>query len=154
MSAKGDQAHKWAAEIYDLSTKCLMAHSIRAVERYIEEFLGSSEFRLAHRIKVTESNPMFYMGKRAIAYISVGRTEIKVDAELGFEAKRLAIAHELGHILFAKSRDGDNLIVRNQDTESSCGIFEKQLCKRHHLFYSDPDNITHIKFPSLFAKGE
>jgi hypothetical protein len=153
MSIKGDQAHTWAGEIYTLSTQCLMAHSVRAVEHYLEHRIDNLDHRRPHRINITESTPMFYLGKRAVAYIFVGRTEIKVDKDLGFEEKRMAIAHELGHVLFAKSNFGNNTIAVDRDTEDSCKIFEKALCKHHHDFYCDPNNISRIKFPSLDEKS-
>ena len=67
---KGDKAHHWAQEIFDLSTKCLMAHSIRAVEQFIEEKLDNPAFRLPHRIKIIESDTINrYVAKRALAFI-------------------------------------------------------------------------------------
>lgn len=149
MINKGDQAHKWAEEVYNLSKQCLMAHSVRAVEYYIEHKLDNAELRLPHKIKVTESSPLMYLGKRAIVYISAVKTEIQVDKDLGFENKRMAIAHELGHILFAKCKGGNNKISKDLDTESACQIFERHLCTLHHQFYKDPLNIARIKFPSL-----
>lgn len=145
------QAHEWAAEIYALSEQCLMSHSIRAVEKYIEEKLENPIYRQPHRIRVLIAQPQRYFHKRAIAFIHVGRSEILVDSEanIGFEQQRLAIAHELGHILFAKGKHGKNRIVRDRDTESACGIFEKDLCRRHNEFYKKEANIKRLLFSSL-----
>lgn len=148
---KGDQAHQWAREIYDLSERCLMAHSIRAVERYIEETLDNALYRQPHRIKVIEAKPLMYFRKRAIAFIHVGWSDILVDSEanIGFEQQRLAIAHELAHILFAKCKHGTNRIVRDVETESACAIFEKELCRLHSNFYKDERNVKRLIFHSL-----
>ncbi len=152
MSRKGDQAHTWAKEIYSIAAESVLAGSIRAVEQFIEEKIDNPKSRFAHRIRVVEGDVLKYVGKRALAYIAVGGTRITVDRSLEAEHRRRAVAHELAHVLFAKSNWGDGKIVTDRETEEACVIFEKDLCKRHHEFYANPANVEKLKFSS-FATG-
>jgi len=142
---KGDKARKWAADVYALSLDCLMAHTLRAAEQYIERTTG-----LPHRIKIKKSA---YLGRRALAFIDVpiGGSLILYNTDIGFEDQRKAIAHEVCHILFEKDNGavrGNNRIF-DPETESACGIFEKDLCKKHSDFYKNEANVKRLIFRSL-----
>src|SRR5581483_9223424 len=93
----GDLAHRFAKEVYDTSTNCLMAHSIRAVQ----EFLIKHQ-KGRHWISIEMSQSKKYLGKRAIAVIRPNDTDILVADGIGLENQRRGIAHELGHLLFVK----------------------------------------------------
>jgi hypothetical protein len=153
MDNKGDQARKWANDVYTLSEKCLMAHSIRAVEEYIEKGLGDSQvMRPPHRIKIRLCNSQKYLGRRALAAIDKvkGTTEIQVDKDIGFEQQRLAIAHELAHVLFAIFIGDGKFISFDTVTESACKLFEEILCVHHDRFYLR--DLSYLRFPSLWPK--
>jgi hypothetical protein len=126
-----------------------MAHSIRAVQEYLEAH-GKGK----HWISVTIAASDKYLGKRAIAVIRPDETEILVAQGIGFEHQRRGIAHELAHLLLHKfGKSGGNNLPEGIDPqaliEDACGVFEKDLCKRHHLFYSKEDNRQRLLFHSL-----
>jgi len=143
---KGDQAHDWANEIFSLSEKCLMAHSIKAVEVWVDRERMATGKNNHFSIRVRLGHAKKYLGRRAIAVINGDHAEIQVDSEIGHEYQRLAVAHELAHILFWVKKKVQSYDV---DTESACGVFEKALCKKHDEFYSDPKNIARLRFSSI-----
>jgi len=143
----GDFARGKATEIYNLSLACLMAHSIRAAEKQIQ--LGGRDYavRLHVRTKFAQK-----AGSRARAYIQDHRADIMVDADLGREYQRLAIAHEIGHILIALeqvNRNGRLDAPVTEEIEGACKLFEKALCKQHDGFYADAKNIAACRFHTL-----
>ncbi len=144
---KGQQAHQWAQEIYSISEKCLMAHSIRAVEECVER-----KRQVPFRIRIKQSPTQKYLGRRALAFIKPMAAEIKVGMELDFENRRLGIAHELAHILFVSLYGNGKTIAFDKPTEDACAIFEKQLCSRHDKFYANEENIKKLRFQSLWAE--
>lgn len=140
----GDFARAKATEIYDLSELCLMAHSIRAVEKSIGNgygiFIREREF-FARKV-----------GHPALAYIKGHKTDIVVDRDLSKERKRRSIAHELGHILIAHeeySRNGRLTRRADRLAEDAASLFEVTLCKKHNQFYKTKEKLDGCKFPSL-----
>ena len=150
----GDKARLFAKAVYQQSEQCLMAHSIRAVQAFLE-----AKGKGRHWISIKIAPTKRFLAKRAIAVITPDQTEIVVAGDITFEEQRLAIAHELSHLLFVKFGPGnfdavrkeasDNHVTVKQLIESSCQVFEKELCKRHHLFYKNEANRTRLLFPSL-----
>ena len=148
----GDRAHIFASQIYQLSEQCLMAHSIRSVQSFLEK-----NGKGRHWITITVGKPKRYLGRRAIAIINPDDTEIVVAEDIGFEHQRLGIAHELAHLLMAKLAPFSEVkqevteagVTPKALIESACSIFEKDLCKRHHEFYSNEANRMKLLFPSL-----
>jgi len=148
----GKFAHEKALEIFLASQECLMAHSIRAVEKHIQQcrFTPASvgySIRLFVRKRFAAE-----VRTQAKAFIQEHRADIVVDADIGIEYQRRAIAHELGHILLAmyRYRQGETLARQSsQLIEDACDIFERDLCKRHHNYYCDPANDHKFLFPSL-----
>lgn len=132
-----------------------MAHSIRAVQKYLE-LNGNGRHWIT--IKIAPTNR--YLRRRAIAVISPDETDIIVANDIGFEQQRLAIAHELAHLLIVKlgppasqaaAEAKEASVSFKEVVESACGIFEKDLCKRHHIFYSTEANRNRLLFHSLSA---
>lgn len=146
----GEEAHRLAEEIYARSKTCLMAHSIRSMEGFLAAKLGRQ-----HSIKLTIANTHRFLGKRALAFIRPDHTDILVSGKeaIGFEHQRLAIAHELAHILFHFYQEiTDSPAPLNhsvEEVEGGCSIFEKHLCMKHHDFYLKPETIKEILFHSL-----
>src|SRR5688572_29256071 len=97
MASLGELAHEYAKVVYRASESCLMAHSIRAVQAYLE-----STGHGRHWISIELAPSDRYLGKRAIAVIRPDETEILVARDIGFEHQRRGIAHELAHLLFVK----------------------------------------------------
>ena len=151
----GDRAHILAGQIYHRSEQCLMAHSIRAVQSFLEE-----NGKGRHWITITIGKPKRYLGRRAIAIINPDDTEIVVAEDIGFENQRLGIAHELAHLLMAKLAPFDEVkqevreagVTARAIIEGACSIFEKDLCMRHHGFYANAENRMKLLFPSLDGK--
>lgn len=130
-----------------------MAHSIRAVQELLE---GRGKGR--HWITVTFAPIFTYLRRRAIARISPEETEIIVASEIDLEAQRLAIAHELAHLIFVKLGGSMSFVTKEaaekQVTaraliEGACAIFEKDLCKRHHNFYITDGKRERLLFKTL-----
>jgi hypothetical protein len=151
--------HAKALEIFNISEACLMAHSIRAVEEYIQELKvkhglvhpqGSSKYSIRFQIKKGFKSKL---GSSARAFIHITHTDIYLDSEMTPELMRRGIAHELGHIVIAmEKRVVNNEPLERQKSsyfEDACQIFEKDLCKRHHNHYEDPTRHPKFLFPSL-----
>ena len=144
----GDFAHSAAKDIFDLSSECLMAHSVRAVEEHLAR-LGRQMFAIRVR---TRRNFAAKAQSPALAYIFSSRADIVVDADIGKEWQRRAIAHELGHIVIAFEEHKHNgKLKRRADAlvEGACSIFEQDLCARHHKFNSDNNLRKQQLFVSL-----
>jgi hypothetical protein len=135
----GDFARSEALKIFNLSTSCLMAHSIRATELCLQND------GFPYTIKVQpRKNLAAKVGSRATAFIRTSAAHIFVDGDIELEQQRLAVAHELGHILIAMDRfKGTQKIERRADvlTEDACRLFESELCRRHDEFYANDSNI-------------
>lgn len=142
----GDAAHAYAKEVYDLSESCLMAHSIRAIQRHLEE-KGKGQ----HWISLTHTKAGQFLHRRAFAIIKPQYTDIVVNSTVEREQQRRGIAHELAHLIFVKLRDSVPPLPGriNPIIESACDIFEKDLCKMHHDFYSKEENLKKLLFQSL-----
>jgi hypothetical protein len=142
----GDNAHSFAKEIYDLSESCLMAHSIRAVQSYLEE-----NGKGRHWISLTPSKSGQLLPRRAFAMIKPQETDIIVNMTVELEHRRRGVAHELAHLLFVKFSNTRPPSLGRIDiaTEGACSTFEKDLCKRHHNFYSIEANLKKLLFTSL-----
>src|ERR1035437_4222580 len=101
-----DVAQKSAQQIYELCAQCLMAHSVRAVELVVQQRVLNYTviIRIGSHVKEIA-------GKDALVDIDFGRSVIYVESAITFDEKRMAIAHELGHILLAfhSHNPGDNL---------------------------------------------
>lgn len=143
----GDLAHSKAEEIFNLSTECLMSHSVRAVEEYF--FRRGRSFSIRIQIR---KNFAAKAQSQALAYIFHNMAKIVVDEDIGKEFQRRSIAHELGHIVVAfEELLTTGKLSRRADkyAEDACTIFEKDLCARHHRFNSDDGLRHHQLFPSL-----
>jgi hypothetical protein len=142
----GDNAHAYAKKVYELSESCLMAHSIRSVQRYLEE-----NGKGRHWISLTPTKSGQLLPRRAFAIIQPQQTDIIVNLTVEPEHQRRGIAHELGHLLFVKffHQRPPSLGRIDPITESACNVFEKDLCKRHHIFYSLEANLKKLLFNSL-----
>lgn len=141
----GDSAHEYAHQVYELSKTCLMAHSIRAVQKHLED---SGKGR--HWISLTPTKGG-YLPRRAFAMIRPQETDIIVNTTVGLEHQRRGIAHELAHLLFVKLHNSHPPSLGRVETvtEEACITFEKDLCKNHHEFYSKQENLNNLRFHSL-----
>jgi len=143
----GDVAQKSAQEIYELCSQCLMAHSIRAVELVVQKRVLNYTVIIRLGSHVQEM-----AGKRALVDIDFGRSVIYVEKAITFDEQRMAVAHELGHILLAfhMHKPGDKLSrLPGKMANDAAGVFEHDLCLKHHRFYCDPANIEKLKFKSF-----
>jgi len=142
----GDLAHDYAKSIYNLSEKCLMAHSIRSVQQFLED-KGKGK----HWISIMMASSERYLGRRALAFIQPNQTEIFVDSHVELDHQRRGIAHELGHLLFVKFNNSVPPSPMRIDPlmEDVCKTFEKDLCKRHHVFYCNQENLKRLLFQTL-----
>ena len=125
-----------------------MAHSVRAVEEHLARLgrhLYAIRIRVRHNFAAKVRSP-------AQAHIFSNKADILVDAGLGKECQRRAIAHELGHIVIAFEEFQHNgKLKRRADAfvEGACLIFEEDLCTRHHKFNKANENRPQQLFSSL-----
>jgi len=137
-----------AQKIYSLSTDCLMAHSIRAVEDYLLE-----AYRFDTKIVLKfNKNVLPDMGRMSwcsVASTTGGRTYIFVQDNEGWERtkKRFCIAHELYHVIW--SVGSARTSKRGIEAESLCDLFANDLSRKHDAFYADSNNLANIRFQGL-----
>lgn len=155
-----DVAREIAGSVFDHSTECLMAHSIRAVERY----LGSFKYRVHVSLNVLGTEKMrslFPRDKEGLDYLQSGcsvprvlvrnpskfqRAIIWVNGDGGHNNTRLRIAHELYHVVWSVMGIGETKTKRSREAEEVCDIFARTLCKKHDQFYEKPENIGKLRF--------
>jgi hypothetical protein len=145
-----DTAELTAQRIYDSSTECLMAHSIRAVERHLREV-----FQFNTQIVLTPCPDVFTdMGRlswSSVASNSGHLTFIRYwdNKDLDKNHKRFCIAHELYHIIWSIATAAD--VPRTPEVEKMCDHFANELCRHHDKFYADQAKINNgdIRFQGL-----
>lgn len=147
MPSQFDDCYKAGAralEIYKLSTDCLMAHSIRAVERYLLEKYGFN----TQIILAVENWMRADLGRVSVSSVAVengGITYIYVQDDIGFNQQRFCIAHELYHVIWSIGSSEPSDHDHSKNTEGCCDCFANDLCLQHHRFYDDPKNIDKLK---------
>ena len=144
---RAETAGEIAQKIYEVSTDCLMAHSIRGVERYLRETYGfdTAIVLVASKDVLTDTGRLSWCSVAAntgdpsyIYYQSENPNWEK-------NKKRFCIAHELYHVIWGVGTA--NTIRRNDRTaEELCDIFANDLCLKHDTFYADPANIASLRF--------
>lgn len=149
-----DKAAELANEIYDLSKDCWMAHSIRAVEAYLQR-----RYNFYTRIILKrDTRTLAFYGRRSWCSPSKahnGITFIYVDDSPDLEKtwKRFCVAHELYHVIWSVADPASAIRPRtnapnpqSRKFEIACDEFANALCKLHHEFYSNDQNIKEILF--------
>jgi hypothetical protein len=145
--ATTEEANSIAGEIYDLSTRALMAHSIRGVEQFL-----AKKYNFNTQV-VLLFEPVFkHFGRMSwcsVAANSGGLTFIAVDDNRDWDNnhRRFCVAHELYHVLW--SIGSTRPPQRNIRMEQICDQFANVLCQKHHEFNDNPANIAKLKFHGL-----
>jgi len=141
-----------ARTIYQETTACLMAHSIRAVQTYLKRYHKAKQISVHLVPKMHESI------ERYSWLVDNGGDEAKiwVDADQPTDRKRICIAHELYHILLwsdpSVSDIPKNAAMSEKDAEEEfCDLFANRLCRAHDDFYRSGDaykaGIFSVEFP-------
>jgi hypothetical protein len=143
-------AGELARKAYDLSTECLMAHSIRAVEKYLRDTYNFDTQIVLEASKEVLSD-VGRMSWCSVAENSGDLTYIwfQYDPEWDRSRKRFCIAHELYHVIWSVGTASK--VPRNKAVESTCDVFANDLCKFHDKFYDDQAKIQNlnIRFQGL-----
>lgn len=143
----GDAARSIAERVYALSEECLMAHSIRAVERYLLE-----TYRI-HTPIVLKLHPQALTEFGRLSFCSVATatgfpTVIWVQSDADHNHRRFCIAHELYHVICAISSSSES-VPRSRYIEDVCDLFANELCRRHHEFHIKPETQARLRFDGL-----
>lgn len=146
--ADSETAGEFAKKIYEFSTNCLMAHSIRAVEQFLKQtYKFDTKIVLAEHAKVRSDTGR--MSCCSVAQNNGDKTYILVQKDDNFERsrKRFCVAHELYHVIWSVASAQTS--PRTQMTESACDVFANDLCRLHDEFYADSANLAKLRFHGL-----
>ena len=143
-------AERLAKSIYDISTECLMAHSIRSVERYLRE-----TYKFDTQIVLKPSKTVFPdMGRLSWCSVAANSGDLTYiffhdDPEWDRNRKRFCIAHELYHVIWSVGSAAN--VPRHKMTESLCDLFANDLCRHHDAFYEEQAKAANqfIRFQGL-----
>lgn len=138
------KAEARAKEIYKLSEDCLMAHSIRAVEKHLlEKYDFNTQIVVA--IEDWLRTDLGRVSGCSVPASSGDVTYIYVQNDLEFNMQRFCIAHELYHVLWSvgSTEPGDH--SRSVDAEELCDCFANDLCLQHRKFYEKIENVDRLK---------
>ena len=128
--------------IYNLSEQCLMAHTLRAVELHITREYNKNEFPI---ILVVEDGVIKRWNSKSWTFVTADCAYIWIEQELSRDQKRVCIAHEAYHVLeFFRPVKSDKSRI-----EDICDQFANDLCRKHDLFYRDPDKVKTCMFNGL-----
>lgn len=148
------KAEELAQIIYDRAVGCLMAHSIRAVEKHLRE-----QYEFDTQI-VLDACPHVRSDTGRLSWCSVAQhsghiTYIRYwdDKDLGHNHKRFCVAHELYHIIWSVA--SSSAVPREVRSEQVCDHFANELCKKHDKFYEEQakKNNGDIRFHGLPLKS-
>ena len=136
-----------ALQTFELGKLCHMAHAIQAVENAVTHKRAGVPFaiQVIEKTRITKKSQLYLFREK-------NRAEIWVQRSLSIEAQRRAIAHELGHILFAfdKIGHGQGLPTKaDAADEIASDEYEKWLCGALHWLYTDTGFVQKGHFPSL-----
>lgn len=139
----------FAKEIYNGSTRALMAHSVRAVEVLLWD-----KFRFKTSVTIVEVNTLTHFGRLSACSVAKNSGDKSVifiynDPEYDFSRKRFCIAHELYHILCSAGSANNSGPRRDTNHERLCDHFANDLCRFHDDFYAAPKNISRLRFHGL-----
>ncbi len=143
-------AEQLAQHIYDTASGCLMAHSIRAVEKYLRE-----TYNFDTQIVLQPCQHVFRdMGRLSWSSVAANRGHITYityldDKDLDKNHKRFCIAHELYHVIWSVGTSSG--VSRTTGTEQICDHFANDLCRKHDRFYEEQagTNNGSIRFQGL-----
>ncbi len=142
-----DSAREVANEVYSLSEQCLMAHSIRAVEKYLlEKYAFPTQIIL--EISDNVVSDMDRLSWCSPAQNKGDKTFIFVDREWGDQdQRRFCVAHELYHIIWsvASVTPPD----RSRNGEEVCDIYANRLCELHNEFNTDTAKRASLIFTKI-----
>ena len=143
-------AEDLAQRIYDTSTGCLMAHSIRSVEKYLRETYNFDTQIVLQPCSHVLSD-MDRLSWSSVAQNSGHITYIRYwdNTELDNTRRRFCIAHELYHVIWSIGTASS--LVRGIGTEQIFDHFANDLCRKHDKFYADQAKINNgdIRFLGL-----
>jgi Zn-dependent peptidase ImmA (M78 family) len=128
--------------VYGLSERCLMAHSIRAIEWQITREYNKNVFPI---VLIVEKGVHERWRSKSWAIVTADNAYIFIEEELSRDQKRVCIAHECYHILeFFRPVKSDKAKI-----EDVCDRFANELCKKHNAFYNNPEKVNECKFGKL-----
>jgi hypothetical protein len=140
------EPHELARAIFASSRKCLMAHTLRAVEEHIRGHSSKKSYPIIVRV-VDGMLPRY--ARISWTLFTPQYAYILVDKGLSHDHKRVCIAHECYHILHGQGTH----IPRPDIIEDSADIFANDLCRQHNNFYRDPESLKHCQFSHLPIKS-
>src|ERR1700744_5696656 len=119
-----------AHQIYNTSFECLMAHSIRAVEKYLRDFHNfDTQIVLEPNKNVRDDTGRLSWCSVASNSGNITYIYFQEDADLEKSRKRFCIAHELYHVIW--SVGSSSSVPRDKAVESTCDVFANDLCRMH-----------------------
>lgn len=141
-AASTTSALNLAEVIYSQSERCLMAHTLRAVESFIAKEYQKPHFTIALQV---EQGVQARWKSKSWIIIRPNDAIILIDEGLSRDQKRVCIAHECYHLLdqFRPNRSDPKAI------EEICDHFANALCEQHNKFYRDPQKIAQCQFNGL-----
>lgn len=134
---RAEDAGSLARTIYDAASSCLMAHSIRAVEKHLR-----LQYRFNTQIVLQPCKDVLLdMGRLSWSSVAENSGDLTYifyheDGPGNHNHKRFCIAHELYHVVRAVASTADE-VPRDQLAEELCDIFANELCAQHDKFYAD-----------------
>jgi hypothetical protein len=129
--------------VYTLSERCLMAHTLRAVEWHICDEYNKIVFPITLTV---EADVLRRHRSKSYVVATAYNASIFIEETLSRDQKRVCIAHECYHILefFQPNKSFGARI------EDICDQFANDLCRKHKAFYDSPDKIAQFcKFTNL-----
>ena len=146
----GAEAIASAGAIFEHGRRaCVLAHSVQATEAFICEHRKIKAYSI--KVDVKRGIQAFH-GARAVVFQKEHSAEIWVESDIDIESQRMAVAHELGHIILGIKMIGRGLgLPRRAESEHEqwCRDFEKHLCMLLHFLYTETDYVEHTRFPSM-----
>ena len=140
-------AENLATVVYNLSERCLMAHTLRAVECHICAEYNKHFFPITLTV---EKGVQIRSQAKSSVFVTDHNAYIFIEEELSRDQQRVCIAHECYHILeFFKPKKSDKSRI-----EDICDQFANAVCMQHKAFYDSPEKVAQFcKFGQLPIKS-
>lgn len=136
--------------IYEGVREQYMAHTILATENYICEKRKAAKKGANFHICAKAFNGVLAKKKKGATITLMDDSSaamILYDSSLTKDARRLAIAHELGHLLFgATDETFSSFHLNKSGIECLCNDFMKSICIKHNEFQKSPENKSYREF--------
>lgn len=153
-----------AEEIYQISEKSLMAHTIRAVkQRFMRKQLGVDIQIEPDKDGVLEGRAVSSLFTRHLISPKIIKAKILIRPDASRALARFCIAHEVYHLLILLDKYNPTYSAWPADSqmdrleEDACDAFAWHLCFKHNNFYWDDEKLKRCRFgnekgdfPNLF----